>query len=369
MDKMKVGILTQPLVNNYGGILQNFALQTVLNKQGHEAITINFVHKPLEMSMDHLIKSVLKRIFRRVTGKKQKYINPYKEDRAIFTVQPEQQRFINTYISKIDVSDKLTTNNNIVDKFDAFVVGSDQIWRPLYSPNITNYFLDFAHHDQCKVAYAASFGTDLWEFSDQLTEKAANLLKTFDSISVREESGVRLCKDYLNCEAIHVLDPTFLLNPEDYIELLSLGENSEKAFISTYILDDSKSKQSAIDFLIRSEHLSVKKLGKESNGRLQSIESWLNDIRNAEMIVTDSFHGTVFSILFHKQFITFYNPVRGNSRMISLLKSLGLEKRLVAPDDIEQICANEIDWDYVDRQLKQLRHDSLTFLFNSFNGR
>lgn len=366
---MKIGILTQPLVNNYGGILQNFALQTVLKRAGHTPVTINFEHQPLAMGTGHFLASVLKRLARRALGQKQKYINPYKEDRAIFSIQPEQYRFIKEYITKVDVTKSLTEEDDLVNKFDAFVVGSDQVWRPLYSPHITNFFLDFAHKNQRKIAYAASFGTDSWEFSSELTETATRLLKKFDGISVREEGGIRLCNDYLDCTVIHVLDPTLLLRPDDYIESLSLDTDFAKQDISTYILDDDQSKFAAISHISDSMNLRINSIGKVKDGRLQSIEKWLNDIRNSELVITDSFHGTVFSILFHKQFISFYNPARGNSRMISLLKSVGLENRLVEPRYIEKALAQDIRWDDVDRQLNRLRTGSLSFLLSSINGK
>ena len=365
---MRIGILTQPLINNYGGILQNFALQCVVKSLGHTPTTLNFAHSPLRLSPIHLAASITKRLLHRILGKNQKYINPYKEDKAIFTVAPEQQRFINKYISKVDLTNALTRQDKLVGDFDAFIVGSDQIWRPLYSPNIQNYFLDFTLKTQRKIAYAASFGTDNWEFSDELTEYAKILLKDFDGISVREESGIRLCKDYLECNSEHVLDPTLLLSANDYIALLSLEEKIDLG-LSTYILDDSPSKQLAIANISEKYNLRINKLGDIRNGRFQSIEQWLNDIRNSKFIITDSFHGTVFSILFHKQFATFYNPERGNSRMKSLLKSVGLESHLVETNNVNNALCHIINWDEVENKLNTMRSKSLSFLQSSINGK
>lgn len=359
---MKIGILTQPLVNNYGGILQNFALQQVLKEMGHSPTTINFAHTPLKLSTPHFIASVSKRFLRRILGKKQEYLNPYKEDSALFAIDFEQQRFIKENIVKVDILKKLIKGEDFVSKFDAFIVGSDQIWRPKYSPNIQNYFLDFTEDEQIKIAYAASFGTESWEFSNDLTESAKNLLKDFDGISVREDSGVRLCKDYLECDAEHVLDPTLLLTSKDYIDSLSIENTSKMLGVSAYILDDNEAKISAISDISKHNDWVINKLGGVRNGHLQSIEQWLSDIKNSQLIITDSFHGTVFSILFHKPFVTFYNPDRGNSRMMSLLKSVGLEEHLVTPDNIGNALTHSINWEEVDHKLNDLRSKSMQFL-------
>lgn len=366
---MKIGILTQPLINNYGGILQNYALQSVIKGMSHTPITLNFAHQSLKISPLHLAASITKRIIRRyLLGKDQKYINPYKEDKDVFTVAPEQVRFINSFISKVDIYNALTQQDEIVSNFDAFIVGSDQVWRPIYSPNIRNFFLDFVPNGKGKIAYAASFGTDRWEFSDTLTKDAQQLLVDFDGISVREESGVQLCKENLNCNAIHVLDPTLLLKARDYINNLSLDNLPYEIGISTYILDNDSSKWSAIANISKEYNIGVNKLGNSQNGRLQSIEHWLNDIQHSRFVITDSFHGTVFSIIFHKQFATFYNPQRGNSRMMSLLKSLGLENHLVGTDNVRAALTQDIDWDDVEDKLNKMRFKSLSFLHNSLNG-
>jgi len=366
---MRIGILTQPLINNYGGILQNYALQKVLKDLGEEPVTLNFVHRPIRWSLIRLCCSVVKRLSRRLFGRNQKYLNPIKEERDVFTVQPSQKKFIADYISKKDLTSALTSVQEEIKDFDAFIVGSDQIWRPLYSPNINNFFLDFANKDQRKIAYAASFGTKQWEFPAELTALASTCLQRFDGISVREDSGVRLCKDYLSCDAVQVLDPTLLLKQSDYVSLtLGFEKVRFKKYIAIYILDKNKLKNKMIDRLASFNGTKVCELGTSQTGELQSIEAWLSGIQYADMVITDSFHGTVFSIIFHKPFVAFFNPERGNARFESLLKPLGLENRLVALDSDSPSPMAEIDWENVDEKLSQMRKFSLDFLKNALYG-
>src|SRR5690606_30541311 len=132
-------------------------------------------------------------------------------------------------------------------KFSAVVVGSDQVWRPRYSPNIYNFFLDFLKNNSTikKVAYAASFGTEDWEYTEEQTREARELIKHFNAVSVRESSGVLLCDKYLNRkDAVHVLDPTLLLKAEDYNQLIN--KTKKEIGLFTYVLDETKEK---LDFI------------------------------------------------------------------------------------------------------------------------
>ena len=212
---MKIGILTQPLYMNYGGLLQAYALQTILKNEGHEVWIIQRIHAYnyswLYQQMSWL-KFLLKQIASIIAGKKTlKQAKKDTADSRLYTMA-----FTCKYISPR--SRLLSTDEalkNFVSKmdFDAFVVGSDQVWRPKYSPNIYNYFLDFAENLKVKrVAYAASFGTSDWEFSEEETQKCRSLIQKFDLVSVRENDGVILCSEYLDRnDAKWVLDPTMLL--------------------------------------------------------------------------------------------------------------------------------------------------------------
>ena len=200
--------------------------------------------------------------------------------------------------------------------FDAYLVGSDQVWRPIYSYCLSNYFLDFTIGQHVKrIAYAASFGTSKWEFTEGQTTRCAALAKQFDAISVREDSGVVLCKKYLGVDAVHLLDPTMLLNKEDYIRLVEQEQipSSEKKLM-TYILDQSEEKQAIVRKISQTLSLSPNVVMPEKNfaqvGKkdidqcvFPPVTDWLRGFMDAEYVVTDSFHGTVFSIIFNKPFV------------------------------------------------------------------
>ena len=261
--------------------------------------------------------------------------------------------------------------------FDAYIVGSDQVWRPRYSPCLTNYFLDFVESERNvkKIAYAASFGVDNWEFTEEQTRECARLAKQFDAISVREDSAVDLCKRYFDVKATHLLDPTMLLNKEIYTSIFAKERISQSPRnLLTYILDKSAEKDRIINNVARKYNLKpfsvMPRRGFSEPGRkdiqdcvLPSVEEWIRGFMDAQFVITDSFHGTVFSILFNKPFISIANKNRGLTRFTSLLKLFQLEDRLIfssnnfIPDRLK-----EIDWDKLNAILKVEKDKSIYFL-------
>lgn len=231
---MKVGIITQPLRNNYGGLLQNYALQQVLNKFGHEAITLDQDDAPV--SQIRLIASNIKLFILKTIGKRAKQKYSFKIDKKkIAYIRKHTQYFVDKYINHTTVMYKtedfrnFCVNNNI----DMLLAGSDQVWRPCYNNNIYRSFFDFAEGlDLKRCAYAASFGVDSWEYTEEQTSKCKELVEQFDAISVREESGIDLCKTHFNRKAEHVLDPTMLLDKEIDWEAINSKRNllKEKSY-------------------------------------------------------------------------------------------------------------------------------------------
>lgn len=366
---MRIGILTQPLYNNYGGILQNFALQTALKRLGHEAETVNFVQKPLRLSLPQLWMAVIKNIARKLLGRKVLYVNPYTIQKKIYTSTPEKQRFIDKYIQKIDVLPPLTKKWVANQSYEGYVVGSDQVWRPLYSPSIANFFLDFTKGlDVKRVAYAASFGVSNWELSHEQTMSAAECLKLFNGISVREKAAVAMCKEHLGVDAKHVIDPTMLLSAQDYHDVIHNHGTSGKEgnYILCYTLDYSSQVKRVVKLISSQLNARVYFVnGENIGGEDVSIEKWLSLIANAKHVVTDSFHGTVFSILFHRPFTTLINGERGAERVNSLLAMFGLEKNMI--DTLSQ--CDEVNyqnnWESVEEKLCQYRKEAIEFLSNS----
>ena len=336
---MRIAIITLPLSGNYGGILQNYALQTVLKRSGHTVETITLPQelkqpwwrKPLAYGKRSLNKYVLRR---------RKTLVFYEEwyNRTLPVLLHDMRRFVSEHI----VTRKVNRFADIrPEDYDAFVVGSDQIWRPQYSYRpITDAYLDFAKdwkHVR-RVAYAASFGTDVWEYTPVQTRQCAGLAALFDGISVREEAGVELCREHLQCEAVHVLDPTMLLTAGDYVRLFKDKPlAAPRGQLLTYVLDETPEKSRIIEKV--AEHYQYKVY--RANSRFEDwaapleeriqppVEQWLKDFHDAKFVITDSFHATVFSILFGKPFLVIGNKERGLSRIDSLLKMFGLEEHVV----------------------------------------
>ena len=337
---MKIAIITLPLIANYGGILQNYALQTVLKRMGHTVETIALPlelqqpwwRKPLAYSKRSVDKYVLRR--RKMPVFYEQWYN-----RTLPILVHDMWNFVEEHIHTRRVENFADISEG---EYDAFVVGSDQIWRPMYSYRpITNAYLDFAKDwkNTKRVAYAASFGTDQWEYSELQTRQCTALAALFDGISVREEAAVRLCRGHLHCEAVHVLDPTMLLAAEDYVALLKDKKlEALRGGLLTYVLDETPEKARIIEKVANHYQYDTYR----ANSRFEDwtaplterkqppVEQWLKDFQDAKFVITDSFHATVFSILFGKPFIVIGNKARGLSRIDSLLKMFGLEEHVVS---------------------------------------
>lgn len=351
---MKIGILTQPLQSNYGGLLQAYALQVILKRMGHEVLTVDRHFKRKFLYQKLII--VIKRLILRFILQRKDIISilpfePTKEEAA--TIRRNTIQFIKENIETTSVYDSKIKAKDLKNyHFEAYIVGSDQVWRPKYSPNIANYFLDFLKDNKSvkRISYAASFGVDEWEFTPGQTKRCKAHINKFNSISVREESGVKLCKEKFGVEGIQVLDPTMLLNKDDYIKLIR-NESLSKIpqLLMVYILDYSEIKLKIIQRITLELKLDPNfiipkgKLNKENRKQinsfiLPSLPEWLNGFFSADFVVTDSFHGTVFALIFNKQFICIANKKRGTARMSSLLVSLGLIDRMIFNfDDLSDV--------------------------------
>ena len=353
---MRIGIVTQPLEMNYGGILQNWALQQVLKRLGHDPITIDAYQR---FSTSHYVFNYVRAMAHRLIGKQcnlpRRYHGAMRSERT--------GRFIESEIVKTPVM--WDYKRNLVRNYhlDALLVGSDQVWRRWYSRgHLEDMYLRFADGLPLKrLSYAASFGVDYWEYTDEQTAACARLLQQFDAVSVREESAVDLCREHLGVESVNVLDPTLLLTSDDYQGIISADGDSGKHYLAVYCLDVTPVKKAFFEKLADDRGLEVRYFSSGWKSTL-TVERWLAIFSNASMVATDSFHGTVFSILFGKEFYSFSNPYRGNTRIAGLLKLLGLENRLVSDTNPEEPDNRDIDWAAVHEHLDALRHKSFVFL-------
>ena len=369
---MNIGVISLPLHNNFGGILQAYALQKVLRDLGHNAVLIDksryvslgpwYIKYPI-----YIKNAILKFIMRQnVVVKPDVEIN-----RITRTIAQHTEPFIDKYIKRIYTRDFSNIKKN---KFDAFIIGSDQVWRPRYfGTRIENAYLDFAKEwDVKRIAYAASFGAEEWEYTNEQTSTCSELLKIFNAVSVRESSAVEFCKERLDVKAEHVLDPTMLLTKENYLNLFNIaGTAQSEGNLFCYVLDRNKETNIIIDSIAKNKGLKpfyVNSRYEEPDAPLeeriqQPVEKWLRAFHDAKYVITDSFHACVFSILFNKPFIVYGNKERGMARFESLLKLFELEERLVcSPEEVNKVLQTPIDWERVNSIHKLMKEKSLSFL-------
>lgn len=383
----KIALLTLPLHSNYGGILQCYALQTVLERMGCEVTVLNRQpKKPMSLVLLFLLRcvSMFKCMFRRyLLGEKEwrvqkpwdSFYMPYRA-KAMLGGNP---RFLQAFVREhIHQTKPLYSSQELGQaaeegQFDSFVVGSDQVWREQYAPEITDYFLGFLPDSdrRPKVAYAASFGLERVGISDEKLERCRQLSQKFTSVSVREQSAVRLAKEVLDMDARWVLDPTMLLSAEDY-KFASRSTEKSWAGVVTYILDGNEIDSQVVRDVSNSLFLPVEAISLcplDKNGFpavMFPVEWWLNSFAQADFVVTDSFHGCVFSIIYRKPFIAIANGERGIDRFKSLLGYFGLQDRLVfSMEDYRQkrsALLAPIDFAPVAEKLAQAQETSLAFL-------
>lgn len=372
---MKIGILTLPIAENYGGVLQAVALYRVLYNEEHDVVLIYKEAYPV------LWKKVVKEILIKIPFHDFKNL---KTNYKINEARLERKKFHRTFIEKeiFKISKDLYTKKELEEltkkeQFDAVIVGSDQVWRKVYINDkyYKSYFFDFVDSSKTKkIAYATSFGKDYWEGEDD-SEEISKLLKDFTAISTRELSGVDICKNTFGYEnAKHVLDPTMLMNKEFYINDIILKYdilNIIKGGLVTYILDEEQEKEKLINFVKESVDIkSVQHLkGFNSSKITYSVPEWLASFAYADFVVTDSFHGMVFSIIFEKDFVVIGNHDRGLDRFTSLLALLGLVGRMVfSAEDLKYKKLDDIDYTSVNKILEENKKSSLEFLMGALNS-
>ncbi len=327
---MKIGIITLPPSFNYGNILQAFALQTILGKMGNDAEIVVAEARYPRLSFFRKPFVYAKRIFLKyLKGKKNRLVF---EEGARLVMFQHTENFIKRYLKLKNYSSYGRIHST---DYDAFVVGSDQVWRKAYNKRLYDKYLDFAKTwNVRKIAYAASFGVDDWEYTKEDTERCRNLLRKFDAVGVREESGVALVKKYFGMDADWVLDPTLLLTKEDYISYLGISDYApSEGTLFCYLLTYNSSIEEEVNIFADKEKMipfhvyaNFDNRDLPLEERIQPpLEKWLRAFVDAKLVLTDSFHAVVFSIIFQKPFILLPSSKRGDARMKSLLKMAGFD--------------------------------------------
>ena len=371
----RVGIYTQPLQMNYGGILQTWALQTVLHRRGFEAATFTFdQHFHLPSWRKPYVYA--KRLAGKCLGRQRPIFWEEAFNRSYDFGSQHIRPFIERKVRQRAYRDVREIRE---DEFGILLAGSDQVWRPRYNARppqtIGHAFFDFAQNWTVRrIAYAASFGTDEWEYTPEQTRECAALAKRFAAISVREKAGIRLCRDHLGTEAVQVPDPTLLLDRADYEALIQNGDTrAPDGDLLAYILDDSPAGEELVRRVARAGgfkpfRIRIWRGVRDADLAQPSVEQWLRCFRDAKAVVTDSFHACVFSAVFGKPFVVLGNPVRGISRYESLLEGLGLGSRLVrTPDEGEAAFLREgaLSVERIAGNLALLRRSADAFLLKA----
>ena len=382
---MRIGIITfWNSEDNYGQVLQCFALQQQLIQMGHKPFLIKYIpyQKVKKTSIIQKLWKLIQiyPIFQKLKKRQEsKWIKTLKQKNKLRKFDEFKEKYILT--NKI-IYYGLSNIQNNPPEADCYICGSDQVWSMLLDNNENQaFFLNFGKRNIKRIAYAASFGRDIYPI--ELNVQLHNMLTKFSAISVREKTGIDICTK-VGIQAIDVLDPTLLLSMKEYTSIIETPTNiNNEDFFYTYSLNITSeedlcwkeltqyaSKQNLKSISTTSSgYFSGRELCSKTQYVYATIPQWLGYIQNAQFVATTSFHGVVFCLILHTNFI--YFPLKGkhsrsNSRVISLLNSLGLmEKVFNSQKSIEQVIEQPIAWEKVDAKLEIMRNNSIRFLKNN----
>lgn len=353
----KIAIVTLPLLNNYGGILQAFAMSKFCKNLGYETNFINLQNFTKSENFKIEIKYFIKKYLLFFV---KKYKNPTK-----YHQNQNSKNFIENFIhkktKKIFSSEEFRNFIKNSD-FDCLILGSDQVLYPPYCGKFKQDFM-FDFTGKKHIIYAGSFGRDFLcdEYLKNFDFYKRNFAKFF-AISTREKSGVEIFNKNFGLDANFVLDPTLMIDKNEYIKLFKNIKNSNSnGKIFAYILDENEKNLKNLQNFATKKGLKII-LETDANAtkfKNISIQQWLKNIHDCEIVVTDSFHGCVFSIIFKKPFFCFVNENRGASRFDSLFEMLDLQDRIIKDGNFTN---QNINYEKVYEKLEKIREISKEFL-------
>lgn len=367
---MKIGIITfWDSDDNYGQLFQSFALQKFLRGKGHEASVIRYLPEKRKITLNKLKPNHIVNYIKYL-----KHRDKVNESNSIL-------RDFTTFRTGISYTDKIYIGFNELVKedwaqYDCFICGSDQIWSEKNDEQLRSYFLQFAPFQAKKIAYAPSFGANV--ISDNYKILLKELIREFDFISVREESGIPLI-NAAGRDAALVCDPTFLLSAEDYIKDKHKVDALTQNTLFCYFINWEMQVDESEIFKFSNDHQLIPVFFTTKDYKpkyfkihsLQSPEEWLNQLKSSAFSIINSFHGIVFSILFHIPFAVVLLSGSAsvmNTRIYSLLEKLGLNDRIITPENpLEKIYLTTINWTNVDSKLNKFRNESINFIYNALN--
>ncbi len=369
MNNKKVGIITVHRNVNYGANLQAFASCKFINNAGYNAEIIDYY--PKEIDKDNYLFSWLKHSYD--GGKSKSLLHNIKLIAALTLSASEKNKRLKGFYSfrkkHCTLSQKYINFEDIANgEYTDVVCGSDQIWNPSITCGIKLlYFGDILGVNN-KISYAASLGREKYNEKDE--QKAAELIKKLDYVSVREEKSIEYIKNISGKDVVGVCDPVFLLEKEEY-EQIAKAIKVKKPYLLLYSVVNNSEMLSAAKEYADNKGLTLVEICQNKNRSKKHIqlsdispEEFLGAIKDAEIVITNSFHGTAFSIIFNKNFYVFDNKARG-SRITNILNKAGLENRIVE-EKIEE--HSQIDYQKVNENLKDYIEPSKQFLLSALSA-
>jgi hypothetical protein len=351
---MKVGILTFHRAINYGALLQAYALQQAVKQLGRECFIIDYRCSYLENP------------YKLIDIRRWSNIKAILADLAYFPILNLKHKKFKAFIEKNIYLGEFHTSFNCSDLYDCFITGSDQVWNYQLTDFDKTYFLNFTERTK-RNSYAASFGLD--DIPSQYTSEYNNLLKEFRKISVRENRGADIISSLIGQNVNVVIDPTLLLTDEEWYKVASPNK-TKYPYVLIYELSYSKSLHNFASYLAKKKNYNIiyindSLIERENVKYKRSVgpEEWLALFRDAEYIVTNSFHGTAFSINFRKQFFTelLPPPYKVNSRLENILDTFQLRDRIIMNGENKNI-DKSINYNSVLKILEKKRQHSIDFL-------
>jgi hypothetical protein len=361
---MKIGIITFHAARNYGAVLQAYALQTYLQKLGHEPFFINY-----KFHWNPSLYSPRAWLSRTLLGMLSK-INDNILRRTFFKFQ--EKHLVLGSCRYFGFQELL----NNPPEAEAYICGSDQIWKPnnMHSSDKPVVWLGFGNDNVRRISYAASFGIP--DLDDATCKSWSGYARHFHSISVREKDGVDLMKKLGRDDAVWVPDPTLLLDASEYDIVESKRKEQQAPYFFEYMIgtDNDGLASSVINAVHESLGVVSRKLLPSSfsynlfHSGFKGPDEWVARLHRSVLVVTNSFHGLVFSLLFHRPFIILLREQKAaemNSRVLSLLNVVGLPNHAISVFDhtqVERLCGEEIDWSLVDARLNVFREKGFQFI-------
>jgi len=377
MGNKKVGLIGYHFLYNYGTMLQAYALQRKIQDLGFQVEYIDYRFKEVMPSYKKRLWIRIKRL-----GVYLFYFKYYWNKIYFRSKVNIQKRFFDTFYSKyinkssikyLTISD-LESNPS---EYDIYIVGGDQVWNPNLSCSTPAYYLSFVKDDKKKAAYASSLGVTTLSLSQR--QNIAQYLKNFSFLSCREVSGAKLLESICNRKVLHVLDPTFLLEQKVWNEI-AITPKIPKPYILCYFLGDKKYPRQFVRNLetktgIKAYYIPCSPLDMSNKNAIYEVgpSEFLGLIKEASYVCTDSYHGTIFSIIFEKQFFVFLKrsdeePASDNIRIKELLSYVGLEIRLIDSNRKIPDLEDKIDYNVVKTRLQPLKERSEAYLLEILNS-